>query len=58
MDRTVFEAELREQGYGDVVDRRMQPDTLNPEHAHDSGAILGVTSMSYSPESGEEQGES
>ena len=38
MDRTVFETELREQGYADVVDRRMEPDALNPEHDHEFDA--------------------
>lgn len=40
MDRTVFETELREQGYADVVDRRMEPDALNPEHDHEFDARL------------------
>lgn len=40
MDRTVFENELREQGYADVVDRRMKPDALNPEHDHEFDARL------------------
>ena len=30
MDRTTFENGLREQGYGEVVDRRMQPREVNP----------------------------
>jgi quercetin dioxygenase-like cupin family protein len=40
MDRTVFETELREQGYAEVVDRRMEPDVLNPEHDHEFDARL------------------
>jgi quercetin dioxygenase-like cupin family protein len=40
MDRTVFETELREQGYVEVVDRRMEPDALNPEHDHEFDARL------------------
>ena len=40
MDRTVFETELREQGYAEVVDRRMEPDALNPEHDHEFDARL------------------
>jgi quercetin dioxygenase-like cupin family protein len=40
MDRTVFETELREQGYADVVDRRMEPNALNPEHDHEFDARL------------------
>ena len=42
MDRTAFEAELREQGYGEVVDRRMMANALNPEHAHEFDARLLV----------------
>jgi quercetin dioxygenase-like cupin family protein len=40
VDRTVFETELREQGYAEVVDRRMEPDALNPEHDHEFDARL------------------
>jgi len=40
MDRTVFETELREQGYAEVVDRRMEPDALNLEHTHEFDAHL------------------
>jgi quercetin dioxygenase-like cupin family protein len=42
MDRTEFEAELRAQGYGEVVDRRMEANALNPEHAHEFDARLLV----------------
>jgi quercetin dioxygenase-like cupin family protein len=42
MDRIAFEAELREQGYGEVVDRRMEANSLNPEHAHEFDARLLV----------------
>ena len=42
MDRIAFEAELREQGYGEVVDRRMAANALNPEHAHEFDARLLV----------------
>jgi quercetin dioxygenase-like cupin family protein len=42
MDRTVFETELREQGYAEVVDRHMEPDALNSEHAHEFDARLLV----------------
>jgi quercetin dioxygenase-like cupin family protein len=42
MDRTVFETELRGQGYAEVIDRRMGPDALNPEHAHEFDARLLV----------------
>ena len=40
MERTTFEAELREQGYLEIVDRRMEADALNPEHAHEFDARL------------------
>jgi hypothetical protein len=30
MDRVTFETELREQGYGEVVDRHMAANTVNP----------------------------
>ena len=42
MDRIAFEAELREQGYGEVVDRRMAANALNPEHEHEFDARLLV----------------
>jgi quercetin dioxygenase-like cupin family protein len=42
MDRTEFEAELRAQSYGEVVDRRMEANVLNPEHAHEFDARLLV----------------
>ena len=42
MDRIAFETELREQGYAEVVDRRMDANVLNPEHAHDFDARLLV----------------
>jgi quercetin dioxygenase-like cupin family protein len=42
VDRTVFETELREQGYAEIVDRRMESNALNPEHAHEFDACLLV----------------
>jgi quercetin dioxygenase-like cupin family protein len=42
MERVIFETELHEQGYAEVVDRRMDADTLNPEHAHEFDARLLV----------------
>jgi quercetin dioxygenase-like cupin family protein len=42
MEQAVFESELREQGYGEVVDRRMEPYRLNPDHAHEFDARLLV----------------
>jgi quercetin dioxygenase-like cupin family protein len=42
MERTAFETQLREQGYEEVVDRRMEANALNPEHAHEFDARLLV----------------
>jgi quercetin dioxygenase-like cupin family protein len=42
MNRQDFEAELRREGYGEVVDRRMEPGVFNPEHHHDFEARLLV----------------
>src|SRR5438132_12704834 len=42
MERMIFETELREQGYGEVVDRRMDANAVNPEHAHEFDARLLV----------------
>src|ERR1700682_5797642 len=42
MDRTAFETELQALGYGEVVDRRMEANALNPEHAHEFDARLLV----------------
>ena len=42
MERVAFESELRQQGYAEVVDRRMEPNVLNPEHAHEFDARLLV----------------
>jgi len=42
MDRVTFETELREQGYGEVVDRLTAANTVNPEHAHEFDASLLV----------------
>ena len=42
MDRTTFETELSEQGYAEVMDRRMEANSLNPEHAHEFDARLLV----------------
>jgi quercetin dioxygenase-like cupin family protein len=55
MDRTVFENELRAQGYGEVVDRRMEPGTINPGHAHEFDARLLILegAMTIAAEGGE-----
>jgi len=42
MERVIFETELHEQGYTEVVDRRMEAYALNPEHAHEFDARLLV----------------
>ena len=42
MERTAFETELHKQGYAEVVDRRMEANALNPEHAHEFDASLLV----------------
>lgn len=42
MNRAEFEAGLRAQGYDEVVDRRMQANETNPEHAHEFDARLLV----------------
>jgi quercetin dioxygenase-like cupin family protein len=42
MDRTIFENELREEGYGEVVERRMEPGAVNRTHAHEFDARLLV----------------
>jgi len=42
MDRTAFENEVKTQGYGELVDRRMDPNHTNPEHAHEFDARVLV----------------
>lgn len=42
MNRAAFEAELRDQGYLDLVDRNMAANNTNPEHAHEFDARLLV----------------
>jgi quercetin dioxygenase-like cupin family protein len=42
MNRAEFEVELREQGYTDIVDRRMQENEINSEHSHEFDARLFV----------------
>ena len=34
MKRGEFEIGLREQGYAELVDRHMEANAVNPEHAH------------------------
>jgi len=42
MNRAEFETELSIQGYGEIVDRRMEANAVNPEHAHEFDARLLV----------------
>ena len=40
MNRVEFETALREEGYQEVGDRRMEPNKTNPEHSHEFDARL------------------
>jgi quercetin dioxygenase-like cupin family protein len=42
MNQVDFERELKQQGYGEMVDRHMEADKFNPEHAHDFDAYVLV----------------
>ena len=42
MNRAEFETECRAQGYHEIVDRRMEANTTNPEHSHQFDARLLV----------------
>jgi quercetin dioxygenase-like cupin family protein len=42
MNRTEFESECHAQGYHEIVDRRMDANTTNPEHSHEFDARLLV----------------
>lgn len=42
MEQAAFERELREEGYAEIADRRMEPNVLNPVHAHKFDARLLV----------------
>lgn len=55
MDRVAFETQLRERGYAEVIDRRMEAGTLNPEHQHEFDAYLLVLegAMTIAAEGGE-----
>ena len=55
MDRTAFENGLREEGYGEVVDRRMEPHQVNRMHAHEFDARLLILegAMTIAAEGGE-----
>jgi len=55
MDRTTFENGLRDEGYAEVIDRRMQPREVNPTHAHEFDARLIILegAMTIASEDGE-----
>lgn len=42
MNRTDFENELKAEGYTETVDRRMEANHFNPEHAHEFDACVMV----------------
>jgi quercetin dioxygenase-like cupin family protein len=42
MNRVEFETALREEGYQEVADRRMEPNKTNIEHSHEFDARLFV----------------
>ena len=56
MERTDFETQLRDEGYAEIVDRRMEANALNPEHAHEFDARLLVLegSMTITAEGAEQ----
>ncbi|HWB51397.1 MAG TPA: cupin domain-containing protein [Stellaceae bacterium] len=42
MNQVEFEKKLQAEGYGEMVDRRMEADHFNPEHAHEFDACVLV----------------
>lgn len=42
MNRADFEKKLQAEGYGETVDRRMEPNQFNPEHSHEFDACVMV----------------
>jgi len=42
MNQADFEKKIAAEGYGEVVDRRMDPNHFNPEHAHECDACVFV----------------
>jgi quercetin dioxygenase-like cupin family protein len=42
MNRVDFEKKLHAEGYGDLVDRRMDANQFNPEHTHEFDACVFV----------------
>ena len=55
MNRAEFETELSTQGYGEIVDRRMEVNAVNPEHAHEFDAQLLVLEGEMTIASGGEE---
>ncbi len=54
MDRTAFEAELHREGR-QVVTVTMQPNQVNPEHAHDFEARLMVVAGAMTVDCGDDR---
>lgn len=54
MDRTAFEAELQQEGR-QVVTVTMQPNQVNPEHAHDFEARLMVVAGTMTVDYGDQR---
>ena len=42
MNQADFEKKLQAEGYADMVDRQMEADQFNPEHAHEFDACVLV----------------
>ena len=42
MNQADFEKKLQAEGYGEMVDRRMEADHFNPEHEHEFDACVFV----------------
>jgi quercetin dioxygenase-like cupin family protein len=42
MNQADFERKCQTDGYGEIVDRRMEADHFNPEHAHEFDACVLV----------------
>jgi quercetin dioxygenase-like cupin family protein len=42
MNQADFETKLKAEGYGEMVDRTMEADHFNPEHAHEFDACVLV----------------
>lgn len=42
MNQADFERKIKTEGYGEMVDRRMEPDTVNGDHAHEFDACVMV----------------